>query len=224
MAGDCHAGLDLPPSRKSKAGVICWLFATFAFLVAAMLAGSGCQTQVPKFNNLNGVTNHSETIVLREGDVVKISFPGAPNLTGSHPIRRDGKIELDLVGTVMAAGKTPDQLKQDLVELYKGQIETKEIDVEVLSSTFPIFVTGAVLRPMKVMSDHPMTCLEAIMECGGPDYSKANLKSVTVLRQENGHLRSYTVDIRSILEGISDEQFYMKANDIIFVRERFTWF
>src|SRR5579862_9899764 len=43
-------------------------------------------------------TNNPTTYVLREGDIVKISFPGSPNLNSVQSIRTDGKISLQLVG------------------------------------------------------------------------------------------------------------------------------
>ena len=209
---------------------------SLALLVTALLAITGCQTQAPKFptdlseqttnttTTTTTTTNHTETIILREGDVVKITFPSAPNLSTSQPIRRDGNIVLQLVGEVKAAGKTPTELKDELLKLYAGQIESKEVSVELMSSSFPVFVTGAVLRPAKVMSDHPMTALEAIMECGGFDYVKANLKSVKVLRQDGAQLKSFTVNLKTVMQGKEAVQFYLKPADIIYVPEKFTWF
>ena len=155
------------------------------FLPATLLLLTGCQTP-PKPKPAAADTGHSESIVLREGDVLKISFPGSPNLDTTQQIRRDGKISLSLVGEVEAAGKTPDELQAKLIELYAPQISSKEVTVEVESSSFPVFITGCVLRPGKILSDHPMTVLEAIMEAGGFDYTRANIKSVRVIRLENG--------------------------------------
>ena len=112
-------------------------------------------------------TNATEIITLREGDVLKISFPGAANLNTTQPIRRDGMISMPLIGEVKAAGKTPKELEKELIELYSTQLLSKEVTVEVQSSTFPVYVSGSVLHPGKIMSDHPMTAFEAIMEAGG---------------------------------------------------------
>jgi len=115
--------------------------------------------------------------VLREGDVVKLTFPGAPNLNATTTIQRDGNINLVFLGPVKAAGKKPLELKQDVLQLYADKVESKELNIELVTDAFPVFVTGAVGRPGKVMSDHPMTVLQAVMEVGGPDYVRANLKS-----------------------------------------------
>ena len=86
---------------------------------------------------------------LREGDVSKISFPGSLNLDATQQIRRDGKITMPLVGDVDTAGMTTSALEKKLVDLYAPQLSSKQVTVEVESSSFPFYVTGMVLRPGK---------------------------------------------------------------------------
>jgi polysaccharide biosynthesis/export protein len=167
---------------------------------------------------------HSETIVLREGDVLKITFPGSPNLDTTQPIRRDGKLNLPLIGEVEAAGQTPVQLQDKLVQAYASQISTKEVTVQVQSSTFPVFVTGSVIHPGKVMSDHPMTALDAVMEAGGFNYDTANMKSVRIVRNVNGVMQHFMVDLKAVLQGNDTKPFYLEPGDIVFVPERFSAF
>src|SRR5882672_2375321 len=164
-----HHPLKSPLSLMNhckKAGA--WL--SFVWLVILVSAISGCST--PDFqptDTISDKSDKSEPVLLREGDVVKITFPGAPNLNASQQIRRDGKITLQLIGEVTAAGKTRAALEAELLELYKPQLVTKEITVTVESSSFDVYVTGAVLKPGKVITSRPLTALEAIMEAGGPD-------------------------------------------------------
>ncbi len=162
--------------------------------------------------------------VLREGDVLKISFPGSPTLNTTQTIRDDGIISMPLVGEVKAAGLTPDELDQKLIELYAPQLTTKEVTVEVQNSAYPIYVTGAVLRPGKIMTDHSITALEAVMEAGGFNYELADMKHVVVIRQEAGGTKNYTLDLKAVMDGRTGTPFYMKPSDIIFVREKFNWF
>ena len=177
---------------------------------------------VPDTNQPSAV--HSESVILREGDALKINFSGAPTFNDSPVIRPDGKINLRLVGEVTAAGLTPLDLEKELMKRYEDQIVVREITVAVESYTFNVYVTGAVMHAQKVQSNHPITILTAIMEAGGPDYSKANLKSVTVLRQENGVEKRIAVNVKDMISGTSKEAFYMKPGDMIIVKERFSWF
>ena len=208
--------------KKSHAAIplVKWGLAVWLMALAA-----GCQTQAPQPGGVKDqTTTPPEIIALREGDVLKISFPGSPTLDTTQQIRRDGKITLPLVGEVQAAGMSTESLQQDLVKLYASQLSTKEVTVMVASSTFPVFVTGSVIRPGKIMSDHPLTALDAIMEAGGFDYTKANLKAVRVIRHEGDRVENYTLNLKLVLDGKANKQFYLQPSDIVFVPERFTWF
>ena len=200
-----------------------WLKLLAPGLVVLALA-AGCQTQPSLPPAALQGTNATEIITLREGDVLKISFPANANLNTTQPIRRDGMISMPLVGELKALGKTPKELEKDLVDLYSTQLLSKEVTVEVQSSSFPVYVSGSVLRPGKVMSDHPITALEAVMEAGGYDNTKANLKEVTIIRHEGNSTRNYIVNLKRVVDGKSSELFYLKPGDIVIVPERFSWF
>jgi polysaccharide biosynthesis/export protein len=208
--------------RGINSGSHGWNLAT-TMVLGLMVAGfAGCQT--PRFGQSQPVAAKPESIVLHEGDTVRISFPGAPNLNTAQQIRRDGRIALPLVGEFQAAGLAPAAMEKELLKLYGPQLQTKEVNVTVESSAFPVYVTGAVLRPGKIMSDRPLTALEAIMEAGGFDYAKANLKSVNVVRHENGRTDHFKLNLKGVLHGEESEQFNLKPSDIIYVPERFQWF
>ncbi len=192
-------------------------------ILAAPMLFTGCASnQVPP----SALTKdqHSEMIILREGDSLKITFPGSPNLDSTQQIRRDGKILMPLIGEVAAAGMTPDQLRTNLVDRYSTQITSKEINVYVQSSSFPVYVNGAVVHPGKILSDHPITVLEAIMEAGGPDFSTANLHSVKVIRNVNGVMKTTKVNVQSILDGKAVAPYYLQPQDIVYISERFEWY
>ena len=162
-----------------------------------------------------------ESLNLHEGDVVKIAFPGAPSLDTTQQIRRDGKITLPLTGEVQAAGLTPAALEKKVAELCASQLVSKEVSVSVISSTYPVYVSGAVLHAGKVTTDRPITLLQAIMEAGGFTDS-ANLKAVLVVRQEGGKAHNYTVNVQLLLSGKSNDPFYLKPSDSVYVPE--TWY
>lgn len=210
------------PARRQMIGRV----AGFALVLLAFAAMTGCQTEDAVFttsgNPVAAETN--EVVTLSEGDVLKISFPGSPSLDTLVTIRKDGIISLPLVGEVQAAGQTPAGLDQKLTDLYASQLTSKEVIVEVQSSAFPIYVTGTVLRPGKIISDQPMTALEAVMEAGGFDYTKADMKEVVVIRKEGGGTRKYTLDLKAAMEGNTGKPFYLKPDDIVFVPEKFNWF
>jgi polysaccharide biosynthesis/export protein len=183
---------------------------------AVLFALIGCQTATnpPPQTSME----HPEEFSLHEGDVVKISFPGAPSLDTTQQIRRDGKITLALIGDVQAAGLRPAELEKKVAELCAPQLVSKEVSVTVISSAFPVYVSGAVLHPGKVTADRPITVLQAIMDAGGFNDS-ANLNAVVVVRQEGGRTRNYTVNVKAILTGKSNASFYLKPSDSVYVPE-----
>jgi polysaccharide biosynthesis/export protein len=197
-------------------------------LSCAAMVFSGCQTTKPTHQPfpLAAGEPKMDAIVLRAGDGLKISFPGSANLDTTQPIRRDGKIVMPLIGEVEAAGLTPDALQQKLIKLYASQISSSEVLVTLESSSFPVFVTGSVIHPGKILSDHPITALEAVMEAGGPDYNTANMKAVNVSRMEKGEMKSYKLNLKEALEGGTGKSkpFYLKPNDILFIPQRLLLF
>jgi polysaccharide export outer membrane protein len=208
--------------------------------LGAALAGlsfaSGCQSAktalIPQTSLplANGPTlqDRGDNFVLGEGDVIKITFPGARDLDPADPlqIRRDGKISLPIIGEVKAVGRTPAQLQHDLIDLYAGQLQSKEVVVTVVSASFSVFVDGAVLHAGKVTANHPLTILEAVMEAGGFDYNKANIAKVMVIRK-GGSADSYTyynLNLKKVLEGKLNKPFYLAPGDMVHVPERYSWF
>jgi len=111
-----------------------------------------------------------------------------------------------------------------LLKLYGPQLQTKQLTVAVEASALAIYVTGAVMRPGKVVSQRPLTALEAIMEAGGFDYAKANQKSVAVIRHQGGAVQRYKINLKNELSGRETQPFSLKSFDIVFVPERFVWF
>jgi polysaccharide export outer membrane protein len=196
-------------------------------VLAAFTLFTGCGSMPsgePSTNKATMDKPHSESIILREGDVLKITFPGSPNLDTLQPIRRDGKLNLPLIGEMSAAGLSPSDLQDKLIQAYASQISSKEVIVQVQSSTFPVFVTGAVIHPGKISSDHPIDALEAVMEAGGFNYDTANMTDVRVIRNENGVMKHFSVDLKSVLKGQETKPFYLQPDDIVYVPERFSPF
>lgn len=158
---------------------------------------------------------------LAPGDVIKLSFPGAPELNQAQKVRADGKITAPMLGEVSVVGKRLGQLQSELSQLYKPQLKNSEVVVSLESSAIPVYVSGAVNRPGKVALDRPMTVLEAIMEAGGFVEDVANPKKVVVIRNIRGQQTTHIFDLSPALRGKTTDAFSVRAYDIIYVQQGF---
>jgi len=210
--------------RKRSFNCLLLIVTPCCYLIVLLIM-TGCETDpLTKLQKQSGPEPaHLEMVALREGDLLTISFPGSPNLNTTQQIRRDGKISLPLVGEIKAAGLTAIGLEKIITNLCAAQLVSKEVTVAVQNSNFPVFVTGAILHPGKIVSDHPLTALEAVMEAGGFDYTKADLKNVMIIRQESSGMRHYVLNLKLIMDGKASWSFYLKPTDIVYVPERFSW-
>jgi polysaccharide export outer membrane protein len=168
--------------------------------------------------------DNSQTLILREGDTVHITFSGAHTLDSTQTIRRDGKITLEMVGEIKAAGLTAPELEQALLKAYGDQLVVKEVSVVVQTSVFKVFVTGAVLKPGPIISERVETPLEAVIEAG-IDTTKSNLKKIVVIREhDDGKTERFKLNLDDVMKGKPTVPFILKSMDKIYVPEKFAWF
>src|SRR6478672_7138239 len=99
----------------------------FKLAVLVLLLCTGCQG--PKKAPLK-LTSQTPSYLVA-GDVVKISFPAAPELNQTQKIGADGTLSLPLIGEVAVAGKTVGQVQADLARLYKTQLQDNEVLVSL---------------------------------------------------------------------------------------------
>jgi polysaccharide biosynthesis/export protein len=74
------------------------------------------------------------------------------------------------------------------------------------------------------LSSQPLTALDAVMEAGGFDYARANMRNVHVIRRDNNSSQSYVLNLKSVLDGDEKNDFYLRPDDIVYVPEKFAWF
>lgn len=187
-----------------------------AFACLALFLFVSCETTVstklPEGDVVHG------PVTLTPGDVVKLTFPGAPELNQSQKIETDGKINLPMVGEVDAGGRTLSDLQQRVEVLYRSQLQNTTVSVTLESSVTPVTIGGAVSRPGKYQFDRPTTVLQAIMEAGGAD-KFGTLGRVSIIRLVNGQQRTEVLDLRPILQGQPTRPVYVRAGDIVLIGE-----
>jgi polysaccharide export outer membrane protein len=150
-------------------------------------------------------------------DVLRITVWHEPDLTETLPVRPDGKISMPLLNDVQAAGLSPVQLKDSLTEKLRKYIADPHVTVVVTAmNSRRIFVSGEVVHsgPMALLPH--MTILQALSQAGFTQF--ANLKSIYLLRAENGQQKKYAFNYKDVIKGNHPEQnFELKPGDTVVV-------
>ncbi|HTS63487.1 MAG TPA: polysaccharide biosynthesis/export family protein [Candidatus Acidoferrales bacterium] len=160
-----------------------------------------------------------KSYVLGAEDQISVMVNNSQEFNGTHLIRPDGRITVNLVGEVEAAGLTPAELTESLKERIKKYILDPDVTVAVLSiNSKRFFIQGEVNRPGEYKLVVPTKILEALVNAGGfRDFAKT--KDIVVIREEGGNTERLHFNYKDVINGKHLEQnIYLKPGDIIVVR------
>jgi len=189
-----------------------------AFMAGIFFLVVGCQGVQRTSKPLEASSEPIAGVRLGPGDSIEVKFFYNPELNDTHTVRPDGKITLQLVGDVMVRGKTPEELRDDLIKRYTPELRTPEITVIVRSlSDRRVYVGGEVNKPGMIAMAGQLTALEAIMEAGGFKMETAKVKSVVVIRHKDGKYVGSLLNFRETLAGKEDQPFFLNPRDIVYV-------
>ena len=121
---------------------------------------------------------------IRPGDVLTIKFFYNPELNETVPVRPDGRISLELVDETMAAGRTPAELRAELLRLYEGTLKQPQVAVIVKEvATRQIYIGGEVNTPGLLRVEGRLTLVQGLVQAGGLRRS-GQMGNVVVLRYQ----------------------------------------
>lgn len=191
-----------------------------AWLVVAC-ASSG---DVPKLAEQERFVE-SQQYVIGVGDNLQVSVWRNPELSVTVPVRPDGMISTPLVGDIVAAGKTTNQLATDIRTKLGGYVRSPEVTIivtQAVSSEFlrRVRVTGAVRTPSSVPYRDGMTVLDLVLLAGGvSEFASGN--GAKLYRKTDGGVKVYPVYLIDILEkGKAESNYSLMPSDIVTVPER----
>jgi polysaccharide biosynthesis/export protein len=156
--------------------------------------------------------------VIGAQDVLDISVWKEPQVSRVVPVRPDGKISLPLLNDVQAAGLTPAQLGAQITESLKKYVTNPQVTVIVATiNSQRFYVLGEVMKPGAYAVLPDMTVMQALSSAGGFT-PFAKMKSIYVLREENGKKVKYPFNYKEAINGKNAEQdVLLKAGDTIVV-------
>jgi polysaccharide export outer membrane protein len=137
--------------------------------------------------------------VIGPEDVLGVVYWRDKDMTGDVAVRPDGKISLPLLNDVQAAGMTPAQLRDRLVDASKQYFEDPSITVVVKQmNSRKVFITGEVGKPGPYPLVGPTTVLQLISIAGGlREYAES--KKILIVRNENGKPTSFLFNYKDVV-------------------------
>ena len=157
-------------------------------------------------------------VTLSPGDVIQLTFYYAQDLNTTVTVLPDGIISLQLVGDVNVTGKTPAELREELIKRYATVLKAPEVTVTVQSLfNRRIYVGGEVLTPGQLPLPGPLTALEAIFQAGGFNPRTAETANVIIIRHKDGLRYGCALDMRDAIAGKETKPFYLQQHDIVYV-------
>jgi polysaccharide export outer membrane protein len=158
-------------------------------------------------------------------DVVNVNVWKNPDLSITVPVRPDGRISVPLVGEILAGGRTPTDVAEEIKRKLSRFIKDPQVTVilEQLNShefLSRIRVTGAVQNPLSMSYRQGMTVLDAVLEAGGlNDFASAN--NTKLFRKINGQVKALRIELDDILhDGDMATNYELQPGDIISIPER----
>ncbi len=155
---------------------------------------------------------------LQPGDVIEVKFFYNPDLNERVEVGPDGKISLQLVNEIRAAGLTREELRTIIQQGY-GKV-LKVAEATVIIRTFigqRIFVGGEVNSPGLFALEGEMNILQAIVRAGGLK-NTARASEVILIRKGPGNapLHSYW-NVDKLFKGKGDKVVSLQPFDVVFV-------
>jgi polysaccharide export outer membrane protein len=133
----------------------------------------------------------------------------------SYLVRQDGVLELPEVGNIRLEGLTIEEAEDLLEEAYSSYYNRPYVVVRVTNKRVLMF-PGESGSAMVITLENMNTSLLEVMALAGGIGSRANASKVKLIRRTEDGNKVYQMDL-STVEGLSDAQLVVQANDIIYV-------
>ena len=133
----------------------------------------------------------------------------------AYLVRQDGILELPEVGDIRLEGLTIEAAERLLEEAYSSYYNRPYVVIRVTNKRVLMF-PGESGRALVITLENMNTSLLEVMALAGGIGSRANASKVKLIRRTEEGNKVYQMDL-STLDGLSDAQLVVQANDIIYV-------
>jgi polysaccharide export outer membrane protein len=170
-----------------------------------------------------GIGATAKNYVIGPGDVLDIFVWQNPDLSQkSVPVRPDGRISTPLIANIVAAGKTPVELAQDMDKALSAYIRSPRVTVIVSRAVgvlSQIQVIGQVARPESIAYHEGMTVLDAVLAAGGlTPYAAGNRAKLE--RKVDGRVETLHLKLSNLInKGDLSQNLALQPGDVLVVPE-----
>ena len=187
-----------------------WLFATAVVLIA---------TSSPSFSQSDMAPVPPNPYIIGNGDILEVVTWKEEDFSREEIIvRLDGNISFPLLDDVMAAGKTPTQLKWDIQAGLKEFVAEPHVTVTVRSAASKRFyILGEVVNTGEYPLTKDLSVLQAFALAGG--FTEwASKKEIILFRREGGEETVIRIDYKGMIKSKDFSQnVQIRADDTIVV-------
>ena len=151
-------------------------------------------------------------------DILSVVFWRDKDMSADVVVRPDGRVTLPLVNDVVAAGLTPEQLRDRIREQAAKFVEEPTVTVVVKQiNSRKVFISGMVGRPGAYPLSAPTRVLQMLSIAGGVN-EYADEKKIFIMRTENGKQQALKFNLNDIKKGKNLQQnIELKPGDTIVV-------
>ncbi len=158
-------------------------------------------------------TTARPTGALRQGDILQLKVYRDSELSGKYVIDARGDVQIAGLGTIRAAGLTPSQVSDRMVEAMRARgFRDPELAVQ---PQIRVSVLGEVRLPQLYSVDPGVTLIQLLTLAGGPG-DHADLRRTRVIRDG----REFIVDLQSALSGSPAGRIGLYSNDVVYIPKR----
>jgi polysaccharide biosynthesis/export protein len=200
-------------------------------LSASALALAGCASSrnsgnsLPAASFVAGSEEVSENYIIGASDELTVFVWRNPELGAKVQVRPDGRITTPLIADMVAVGKTPAQLSEDIRIVLNQYIEDPLVSVMVDKpmGTFSqqIRIVGATERPASIPYRANMTLLDAMIAVGGlSQYAAGDRARLVRHDRDTGAQREFDLKIARLLRrGDTSANVKLEPGDVIIIPE-----
>ena len=186
------------------------------FLMFPMISFSQ-NKDAEKSVNANGLS--SVIYIIGSGDILEIVTWKEPDFSREEiVVRLDGNISFPLIDDIVAAGRTPAQLKYEIQNRLSNFVSEPNVTVTVRSAASKRFyILGEVVNTGEYPLTKKLSVLQAFAIAGG--FTEwASKKEIFVFRTENGKTKVIRVNYKKIVKGEdADLNVMLEPDDTIVV-------